>query len=259
MELTNKRLLNKVAIITGAASGIGAKTAELFVANGAKVVIADIQDEKGAELACSLGDNADYVHCDVTQEEDISAAVDFAVSKYGKLDIMFNNAGVISDNLDPFATLDIQVFDHVYSVNTRGAVLGVKHAARVMIPAKKGCILFTASVLSIVGGRYQNAYTISKHAIVGIVRAAASELGQYGIRVNCISPQAVPTPMIMKAMALIPREELGGGTQMSPPVLKGVNMGTEDIAAAALFLASEEARCISGQNVLVDGGWATSK
>eukprot|EP00249_Psilotum_nudum_P037007 c9281_g1_i1 orf=351-1196(-) len=259
MSAACKRMLDKVAVITGAASGIGASTAELFVSNGAKVVIADIQDEMGKALTRKLGENAEYTHCDVTKEEDVEAAVQLTLSKYGQLDVMFNNAGIIGRRpLETFPDLDISDLDAVYSTNVRGAVLGVKHAARVMIPAKtKGSILCTASSVSVVGCGSVNAYTISKHAVLGIVRAAATALGPFGIRVNAISPYAIPTPLCASLFGSRTAKELEESFQRHS-VLQGVTLQAADIANAALFLASEEGRFISGHNLHVDGGHTAS-
>ncbi|RVX11976.1 Secoisolariciresinol dehydrogenase [Vitis vinifera] len=205
-----KRLEGKVAIITGGASGIGESTARLFVRHGAKVIIADVQDDIGLSICKALGSHgtASFVHCDVTSDSDVKNVVDTAVSKYGKLDIMFNNAG-ISGNLDPtILGTENENFRRVFDVNVYGAFLGAKHAARVMIPEKKGVILFTSSVASVTSGESPHAYTMSKHAVVGLTKNLCVELGQHGIRVNCISPCAIATPLLRNAMGL---EKKNGG------------------------------------------------
>ncbi|OMO68474.1 Short-chain dehydrogenase/reductase SDR [Corchorus olitorius] len=156
------RLEGKVAIITGGASGIGASTARLFHENGAKVVIADIQDNLGQALAEELGENASYVHCDVSNEEYISNLVDTTVTKHGKLDIMYNNAGVFDHPMNSILETKKSDLDLVINVNLVGALLGAKHAARVMIPQRNGCILFTASAATEIAGLASYAYTASK-------------------------------------------------------------------------------------------------
>ncbi|XP_062006729.1 short chain aldehyde dehydrogenase 1-like [Rosa rugosa] len=254
-----KRLEGKVAIITGGASGIGESTARLFVYHGAKVIIADVQDELALSLCKELDpdqESISYVHCDVTIDSDVKNVVDVAISKYGKLDIMYNNAG-IPGNVDPtILGADHQNFKQVFDVNVYGAFLGAKHAARVMIPAKNGSILFTSSVTSASCGESSHAYTMSKHAVVGLMKSLCVELGQYGIRVNCISPCAMATPLLTNAMGMEKNvmEEL----ICTSAVLKGVVPRSEDVAEAAVFLASEESKFVSGLNLLVDGGYSTT-
>ncbi|KDP36157.1 hypothetical protein JCGZ_08801 [Jatropha curcas] len=196
-----KRLEGKVALVTGGASGIGECTVRLFVKHAAKVLIADVQDDLGLSLCQEFGspETISYVHCDVSNDLDVKNAVDLAVSRYGKLDIMFNNAG-ISGNPDPrILSTDNQDFKKVVDVNAFGAFVGAKHAARVMIPNKKGCILFTSSLAAVTCSGSPHAYTASKHAVVGLAKNLAIELGQYGIRVNSISPFAVATPLLRSA------------------------------------------------------------
>ncbi|XVE96340.1 hypothetical protein REPUB_Repub02eG0213200 [Reevesia pubescens] len=256
-SLVAKRLDGKVALITGAASGIGACTAKLFVKHGAKVLIADVQDELGHSLCKEVGtpDSVSYIHCDVTCETDIENAVNLAVSKFGKLDIMFNNAGIAGDFELRAIASDSENFKRVVDVNVVGGFLGAKHAARVMIPAKKGCILFTASVASLVCVGVPHAYTTSKHAIVGLTKSLSVELGDYGIRVICISPHAIATPLLLNTFGISDKrkaEEVISTTV----ALKGTILEEEDVAQAALFLASDEAKCLTGVNLSVDGGYS---
>ncbi|MBA0793427.1 hypothetical protein Gohar_017834, partial [Gossypium harknessii] len=166
----------KVALITGGASGLGECTAKLFVKNGAKVLIADIQDELGRSVCQELGtENISYVHCDVTCESDVENAVNLAVSKYGKLDIMFNNAGIPGDNEVRVTHAGTEDFKRVFDVNVFGGFLGAKYAARVMVPAKKGCILFTASLASKISFGLPHAYKASKHAVAGLTKSLSVE------------------------------------------------------------------------------------
>ncbi|OAY43009.1 momilactone A synthase [Manihot esculenta] len=253
-----KRLQGKVALITGGASGIGETTARLFARNGAKVVIADVQSELGSSVSEKIesdsGQPVSYVHCDVTKEADVENAVNTAVSKYGKLDIMFNNAG-ISGKYDPsiFST-EAEDFNKVIDINVYGGLLGAKHAARVMIPEKKGSILFTSSLAAVIYGGVPHAYTASKHAVVGITKNLAVELGKHGIRVNCISPAAVFTPLAGRALGL--DEKTLEEFNLSIANLKGVKLDVNDMAEAALYLASEESKFVSGMNLVVDGGYS---
>ena len=172
------RLQGKVALITGGASGIGECTAKVFSHHGAKVVIADIQDELGHSVVELLGSsNSTYVRCNVTEEAQIKNAVDKAVSTYGKLDIMFNNAGIGGDSKARIIDNEMADFERVLKTNVTGVFLGIKHAARVMIPARSGTINSTASVSSLLGAAASHAFCCSKHAVLGLTRNAAAELG----------------------------------------------------------------------------------
>ncbi|XP_074373607.1 secoisolariciresinol dehydrogenase-like [Apium graveolens] len=250
---TTRRLEGKVALITGGASGIGEHSARIFVQHGAKVVIADIQDELGHIVVEALGkSNSIYVHCDVSNEDHVKDAVDKAISTYGKLDIMYNNAGIIDPGKPRILDNLKSDFERVFAVNVIGGFLGMKHAARVMVPAKSGCIISTCSLCSERAGQASHAYTASKHAILGLTKNMAVELGQFGIRVNCLSPSGVATPFGKNTLGVEKDEEFEAFLN-SFANLKGVTLRTEDVANAALYLASDEAKYISGQNLFIDG------
>ncbi|KAK3002496.1 hypothetical protein RJ639_022509 [Escallonia herrerae] len=248
---SNKRLNGKVAIVTGGASGIGESTVHLFAENGAKVVIADIQDEVGQKIADKLGENVCYIHCDVSDEDDVIRLIDTAVSKYGHLDIMYNNAGIVDSPIANILHTIKSDLERVLGVNLVGSLLGAKHAARVMVPRRQGCILFTASACASIAGVASHPYTVSKHGIVGLAKNLAAELGQYGIRVNCVSP----TGMVSGSNFGVPAEVVEASSHETAN-LKGKILRVKDVAMAALYLASDEASYVSGHNLVVDGGYS---
>ncbi|KAJ7969102.1 Short-chain dehydrogenase/reductase [Quillaja saponaria] len=260
--ISRKRLMNKVAVITGGARGIGAATAKLFAHNGAHVIIADVLDDLGATLAKSIGGH--YIHCDVAKEVDIESAIELALSWKGQLDIMFNNAG-IGGHQGSITNLDMDQVKHLISVNVYGILHGMKHAARAMIKGGKGgSIICTSSSAAIMGGLGSHSYTLSKQAIVGVLKTTACELGMHGIRVNCISPHGVPSEMLVNAY----REVLGKEDLKAEDVsklvsergslLRGRSATAEDVAKAVLFLASEDSGFITAHNLVLDGGFTSA-
>lgn len=241
------KLEGKVALITGAASGIGKAAAEKFISNGARVVIADIQHQLGRETAKELGPNATFVPCDVTKESDISDAVDFTISKHKQLDVMYNNAGVPCYTPPSIVDLDLAVFDKVMDINVRGVLAGIKHASRVMIPCRTGSILCTASVTGMMGGLAQHTYSVSKSAVIGIVKSMVAELCQYGIRINSISPFAVPTPFTLEELSRIyPHLDAEQLTKMihNFGVLGKATLEAGDVADAAVLTSTWSANSI---------------
>lgn len=244
-------------MITGAASGIGEETAKLFAENGAFVVVADIQDELGQQVVESIGlDKASYHHCDVRNEKQVEDTVNYTLQKHGTLDILFSNAGVIGP-ISTILDMDLADLDNTLTINVRGVAATIKHVGRAMVNRKiHGSIICTASVSACLGGVGPSAYTASKHAVVGLVRAASSELGAHGIRVNCISPFGVATPLPCNAYNLEASQLEESCTTMAN--LKGIVLKARHIAETALFFASDESAYISGHNLVVDGGFTVS-
>ncbi|KAL8457343.1 hypothetical protein ACS0TY_035265 [Phlomoides rotata] len=251
----NKKLDGKVAIITGGASGIGEATAHHFAKHGARaVVIADIQDDKGRAVAESIGSGrCSYVHCDVSDEEQVKSLVDWTVKTYGGIDVMFSNAAILSNSEQTILELDFSEFDRVMRVNARSMAVCVKQAANKMIElGTKGVIVCTSSPAAILGGMSMTDYTMSKNAVLGLVRSASMQLGVHGIRVNSVSPSAVLTPMAAKkGIKTASDVEFFLGPFTS---LKGVELTAEHVAEAVVFLASDESAFVTGHNLMVDGG-----
>ena len=251
------RLEGKVAVITGGSSGIGAATARLFSREGAKVIIADILDEEGQNLAKELGGGAIYHHCNVIMEDEVQAAVNLAVEKYGKLDCMFNNAGVGGTG-GPIEETDTAGFDMTVAILFKGVMLGMKHAAKVMIPQGFGNIISTASVAGHKTGFGGHTYSACKAAVIHLTRSVAMQLGEFGIRVNCVCPGGIVTPIFGRVLGLT-QEEAEKTLEPIKSVFKNIQAIPraglpEDVAKAVLFLASDESDFVNGEALQVDGG-----
>lgn len=251
------RLQDKVAVITGAASGIGEGTARRFVEEGAKVVIADFQDDAGSALADALGDAAVFHHTDVTVEADVEAAVDLAVSTWGRLDAMFNNAGIVGV-VGPISETSADAWHRTIDVLLHGVFYGIKHAARIMGPQGSGSIISTSSTAGILGGLGPHGYTAAKHAVIGLTKSTANELAAHSVRVNAISPGNTVTAMT----AAVSTGDHKNVDKTTESIASGSPLGyagfPEDIANAALYLASDEARYVSGHVLVVDAGQTTA-
>jgi NAD(P)-dependent dehydrogenase (short-subunit alcohol dehydrogenase family) len=254
--MTN-RLNGKVAVITGAASGIGAATARRFVAEGCRVVLGDIQAKQGRELADSLGSAAVFSTCNVTNEEDVSKLVDLADAHFGQLDIMFNNAGIVGSK-GPIHTTPADEWVATLDILVNGVFYGVKHAARVMRAKGSGSIINMSSVAGVIGGLAPHAYTVAKHAVVGLTKSTGAELCSDGIRVNAIAPYSMATPMVADAHLQDHQAiEQTSRTLAEKSPLPDRAGTAEDVASAALWLASDESGYTSGHTLTTDAGVTT--
>ncbi|MGZ3377470.1 MAG: SDR family NAD(P)-dependent oxidoreductase [Phenylobacterium sp.] len=251
------RLDGKVAVITGGVSGIGLGTVELFVAEGARVVAADIQDEKGRMLEQRFAGAVRYIRCDVTVEADIAAAVGLAASVFGGLDVLFNNAG-ISDMMREVAAIEAETWSWIFDVLVRGPALGMKYAQPLMVERGGGSIINTASIAGLQAGWGPIAYSSAKASVIHMSRCAAAQLSPQKIRVNAICPGLIATSIFGASLGL-PREvadqmaarvaETGARVQPIPKA-----GAPEDIAKAALYLASDDSAFVTGTHIVVDGG-----
>lgn len=251
-----ERLKGKVAVVTGGTSGMGRGTVERFIAEGARVVVADILDEKGAALEREYKNSLLYCHCDVSREDHVRAAVKRAVASWGRLDCMFNNAGVggVMGEIDQ---TDGAGFDATVGVLFKGVALGMKHAVAVMKDQRSGSIISTASVAGLQGGFGPHIYSACKAAVVHLTRTVALEVGPLGIRVNAICPGGIATSIFGRGLGLGDED-----ADRSAKVMEGVLGAFQpikrsglpaDIANLALFLASDESSFVSGQAIAVDG------
>jgi len=249
-------LEGKVAVITGGASGIGEATVRLFVQEGARVVIADMQRARGEALAEELGEAAAFASCEVRQEAEVKAAIDLAVEKWGRLDCMFNNAG-FGGALGRLEDIPVEEFDMTFDVLVKGVFLGMKHAAPVMRKQGGGSIINTGSIAGQVAGRGPMVYGAAKAAVIQLTKMAAMPLGEDSIRVNCICPGPIATPLSANTVgrpdALI-EERIARYVKEQPIPRAG---RPDDIAQAALFLASDRSSFINAQAITVDGGGAS--
>ena len=254
-------LKGKVAVITGGTSGIGQRTAEAFVAEGAKVVIAGRRKDRGEKLAQKLGDSASFIRTDVSVEGDVKAMIDHAVERFGRLDCLINNAGR-SSQYATIADADLNEFDAVIAVHLRAVLAAMKYAARVMTAQGTGSIITISSVNGIRAGLGGHYYSAAKAASIHLTRCAAMELGEKGIRVNSISPGLTATGAFGKFVGLQPDESDDHPEYAEAAIAAVVPRWqslqsvarADDIAQAALFLASDASRMITGHNLVVDGG-----
>jgi NAD(P)-dependent dehydrogenase (short-subunit alcohol dehydrogenase family) len=254
------RLEGRRTVITGASSGIGEETARLFVAEGASVVLADIDDERGTAIAGQLGAAARFVHVDVSVEGEIERAIHESEEAFGGLDVVFNNAGN-PGSLGRIEDIDMELFDRTVAIHLRGVFLGVRAAARVMRPQGHGSIINTSSVAALQANAAGHDYSAVKAAIRQLTITAANELGEDGVRVNAICPGGIATSIFGRAAGLD-----AGAAQRTVAVMKDVLADVApmpraglpiDIAECALWLAGDSSSFVHGQAIAVDGGLTT--
>jgi NAD(P)-dependent dehydrogenase (short-subunit alcohol dehydrogenase family) len=257
-------LNGKVAIVTGGASGIGAGIVEKFLAEGARVVIADVERDRGEDLAARLGPDAAFRLADVADPEQVGALVAAAVEAFGGLHVMVNNAGISSRMHRSFLEDDLADFQRVMAVNVLGVMAGTRDAARQMTTSGGGSIINMSSIGGIQAGGGVMTYRASKAAVIQFSKSAAIELAYYDIRVNCIAPGNIPTPILASSASGKTPEELERFEQVIREQMRAdrplQREGTpEDVAEAALYFAGDRSRYVTGTVLRVDGGTATGK
>lgn len=237
------RLDGRVALISGAASGMGASHARAFVAEGASVVIGDIADEGGAKLAAELGDGVVFVHLDVTSLVDWQAAVAAAVERFGKLDVLVNNAGILDGG--PLGTYTEEQWNRTLSINLTGPFLGLTAARDALVQARPSAVVNISSAAGIQGVSGVHAYTASKFGVRGLTKSAALELAPHGVRVNSVHPGGILTPMIGAPEGTTVDRDANTLTRCGLP---------EEVTPLVVFLASHESSYCTGSEFIVDGG-----
>jgi NAD(P)-dependent dehydrogenase (short-subunit alcohol dehydrogenase family) len=244
------RLEGKVALITGGGSGMGKVASELFAREGARVVLTDVADEAGEAAAAAIGDAAQYVHADVSNEADADAMVRSAVDRFGRLDVLYNNAGVMLPDDGSVDSTDAAIWDTTLAVNVKGVAFGCKYGIPAMLRTGGGSIINVASFVAWVGAATsQTAYTSSKGAVLAMTREIAVGYARKGIRCNALCPGPIETPLLMQLLS---------DEQKRQRRLIHIPMGrlgrAEELANAALFLASDDSSFMTGASLIVDGG-----
>ena len=248
------RLEGKVVVITGAGSGMGRVAAQMFAAEGAKVVVAEFDDNGGAEtvrLVADAGGEASFTKTDVSREEDARAMIAAAVDRYGRLDVLYNNAGVMPEADHSVTDTDVAVWDHVMAVNLRGVFLGCKYAIPRMVEQGSGSVINISSFVALLGCSVpQDAYTASKGAVLSLTRSLAVQFGPSGVRSNAICPGPIETPLLMDWLL---KDEAAKQLRLARNPTGRFGKPAE-IVNAAIYLASDESRWTNGAQFVIDGG-----
>lgn len=249
----------KVAVITGAASGIGRATAELLVAQGARVVLADVNAQEGEALATELGQGARFKQTDVSSPEELAQLIDYATGQFDGLDIMFNNAGISGAQHPRFLDDDLADFQRVVGINLQGVMMGSRLAGKYMSEHGGGVIINNASIAGVLPGQAMMSYRVTKAAVIHFTKCIAIDLAEYGIRVNCLAPGHIRTPLTAFSMPGMDdsqvarlREALAPVWDSNQPLKR--HGSPEDVAKTVLFLASDWAAQITGVVLPIDGG-----
>jgi len=244
------RLEGKVALITGSGSGMGRVASELFASEGASVVLTDVADDAGAAAAEAIGDRALFVHADVSKEAEAEAMIRAAIDRFGRLDVLYNNAGVMLPDDGSVDATPESIWDTTLAVNVKGVAFGCKYGIPAMLAGGGGSIINVASFVAWVGAATsQTAYTSSKGAVLAMTREIAVEYARRGIRCNALCPGPIETPLLMQLLS---------DDQKRQRRLVHIPMGrlgrAEELARAALFLASDDSSFMTGASLIVDGG-----
>jgi NAD(P)-dependent dehydrogenase (short-subunit alcohol dehydrogenase family) len=250
-------LQGKIAIVTGGASGIGRESVETFLEEGARVVIADINRELGESVAAELGADVRFKHTDVADSGQVRELVAFTAETFGRLDVMFNNAGIPTTMRAHFLDDELADFQRIMAVDLLGVMLGTQHAARQMATGGGGSIINTTSIGGITAGTVELSYRAAKAGVIHFTKCAAIDLAQYGVRVNSIAPGAIVTPIVSVATAHLPDSE--EATRRLRQAMRSIRPlerdgAPADIANAAVFYASDRSSYVTGTVLPVDGG-----
>jgi NAD(P)-dependent dehydrogenase (short-subunit alcohol dehydrogenase family) len=247
------RLEGKVALITGGASGMGMVASKLFASEGAKVVLTDLADEAGEKVAAQIveaGGDALYIHADVSREADARAMVEGAVERFGKLDVLYNNAGIMLGDDGSVDTTDESVWDRTLAINVKGVAFGCKYGVPAMIAGGGGSIINVASFVAWLGAATsQTAYTASKGAVLAMTREIAVEYARRGVRCNALCPGPIETPLLMQLLSDEAKRQ-----RRFVHIPMGRLGQADELAKAALFLASDDSSYMTGASLIVDGG-----
>ncbi len=248
------RLSDKVAVITGAGSGMGRTAALMFAAEGAKVVVAEFDERAGnetVEQVTAAGGDAVFVRTDVSSETDAAAMVAAAMDRYGRLDVLYNNAGVMPEPDHSVIDTEVAVWDHVMAVNVRGVFLGCKYAIPRMLEQGSGSVINISSFVALLGCSVpQDAYTASKGAVLSLTRSLAVQFGGQGVRSNAICPGPIETPLLMDWLL---KDEAAKNLRLARNPT-GRFGKPEEIVNVAVYLASDESRWTNGAHFVIDGG-----